>query len=292
MRTLVFSAVTVLALAVAGASRPASTATTATKAVRITATGFNPASVTIKTGDAVKWTNNDTKNHQVVANNGTFASPTIAPGHSYAHTFNTAGTFRYHDALHPSLTGRVVVTGPPPAVSIGAAAPILVFGQSTHISGAISSKKAGETVTIWAQPYGQGSAAQIASLLTTTGGAWDLVVKPTLLSTYEAHWKAAISQKVSLQMRPNVLLTVGKRYWFIKVKTNHSLQGRKVYLQRFTRFQQWVKFKRVILNQSSGKLIAAPRLKHGRYTLRVFMSYNQAGAGYLDGFSRTVVLRR
>ncbi len=289
MRTLVFMAVTVLALAVAGASKPAATVT---KGVKITASGFSPTSVTIKTGDAVKWTNRDTKNHQVVANNGTFASPTIAPGHSWTHTFNTAGTFRYHDALHPSLTGRVVVTGPPPAVSIGALAPILVFGQSTHISGTISSKAVGQTVTIWAQPYGQGSAVEIASLLTTTGGAWDLVVKPTLLTTYEAHWKTAVSQKVSLQMRPNILLTVGKRYWFIKVKTNHSLKGRKVYLQRFSRFQQWVKFKRVILNQSSGRLIAAPRLTHGRHTLRVFMSFNQAGAGYLDGYSRTVVVRR
>jgi plastocyanin len=289
MRTLVFTAVTVLALAVAGASRPAATAT---KTVRITASGFSPARVTIRTGDAVRWTNNDTKNHQVVANNGTFASPVIAPGRSFTHTFNTAGTFRYHDALHPSLTGRVVVTGPPPAVTIGAAAPILVFGQSTHISGIVSSKKAGEIVTVWAQPYGQGSPVQIASLLTTTGGAWDLAVRPMLLTTYEAHWKAAVSQKVSLQMRPNVLLTVGKRYWYVKVKTNRSLQGRKVYLQKLTRFHQWVKFKRVLLNQSSGKLISAPRLKHGRYTLRVFMSYNQAGAGYLDGYSRTVVIRR
>ena len=39
MRTLVFTAVTVLALAVAGASRPAATVT---KTVRITASGFNP----------------------------------------------------------------------------------------------------------------------------------------------------------------------------------------------------------------------------------------------------------
>jgi plastocyanin len=289
MRTLVFTAVTVLALAVAGASRPAATAT---KTVRITASGFSPAGVTIKTGDAVKWTNNDTKNHQVVANNGTFASPTIAPGHSYTRTFNTAGTYRYHDALHPSLTGRVVVTGPPPAVSIGAAAPILVYGQSTHVSGTVSNQKAGEIVTVWAQPYGQGSPVQVASLLTTTGGAWDLIVKPALLTTYEAHWKNAVSQKVSLAVQPNVLFTVGKRYWFVKVKANHSLEGRKVYLQKFTRFHEWVKFKRVILNDSSSRLMTAPRLKHGRYTLRVFMSYNQVGPGYLSGYSRAIVARR
>ena len=115
MRSFVFAAVTVLALALAGASRPAATVT---KSVKITATGFSPASVTIATGSAVKWTNSDTKDHQVVANNGAFASPIIKPGRTYSHTFNTSGTYRYHDALHPALTGRVIVTGPPPAVTI------------------------------------------------------------------------------------------------------------------------------------------------------------------------------
>jgi plastocyanin len=288
MRIAVLSAVAVLALAVTGASQPASTAT---KAVRISATAFSPANVTINTGDAVRWTNRDTKNHQVVANNGAFASPTIAPGKTYTHVFNTAGTFRYHDALHPSLTGRVVVNGPPPAVTIGATLPILTYGQATHISGAVSSKKTGETVTLWAQPYGQASPVQLATVLTAAGGVWDFVVKPTLLTTYEAHWKAAISAKVALQMRPNVLFSASKGMGFVKVKSNHSLQGRKVFVQRFTRFGQWVKMKRVILGRSSQRLFYL-RLPRGTYTLRVFMSYNQAGAGYLDGFSRTVTYKR
>jgi plastocyanin len=288
MRIVVLSAVAVLALAVTGASQPASTAT---KAVRITATAFSPSSVTINTGDAVKWTNRDTKNHQVVANTGAFASPTIAPGKSYTHVFNTAGTFRYHDALHPSLTGRVIVKGPPPAVTIGAAAPILTYGQATHISGAVSNKKAGETVTVYAQPFGQASPVQIATLLTTTGGVWDIVVKPTLLTSYEAHWKTLVSAKISLAMRPNVLFSASKGMGFAKVKTNHSLQGRKLYVQRFTRFGQWVKMKRVILGRSSQRLFYL-RLPRGTYTLRLFMSYNQVGAGYLDGFSRTVTYRR
>src|SRR6186997_3043751 len=111
MRTVVLVAAVVLGLAVTGASQ-------ATKAVAIRATGFGPATVTIATGDAVKWTNRDTKNHQVVANNGSFASAAIKPGKTYTHTFNTAGTFGYRDALHPSLTGKVVVKGPAPAVTI------------------------------------------------------------------------------------------------------------------------------------------------------------------------------
>jgi plastocyanin len=288
MRILVLSTAAVLALAVTGSSQPA---VTATKAVKITATAFSPATVTINTGDAVKWTNSDTKTHQVVANNGAFASPLIAAGKTYTHTFTTAGTYSYHDALYPSLKGKIVVKGLPPAVTIGAALPILIYGQSTHVSGAVSSLKSGETVTVFAQPYGQASPVLIATLLTTTNGVWDVVVKPTLLTTYEAHWKTAVSAKISLSMRPDVLFSASHGMGSVKVKADHSLQGRKLYVQRFTRFGQWVKMKSVILGASSSRLFYL-KLPRGLYTLRIFMSYNQVGAGYLDGYSRTIAYRR
>jgi plastocyanin len=288
MRTVVLAAVAVLALAVTGASQPASQAT---KAVAIKSTGFSPKSVTIATGDAVKWTNRDTKNHQVVANNGSFASAAIKPGKSYTHTFNTAGTFGYRDALHPSLTGKVVVKGPPPAVTIGTATPIIDYGQSTHVSGAVSSGKAGETVTVWAQPYGTVSPVQVATLMTAANGVWDISVKPALLTTYFARWKSLASQPVGVQVRPAIVLGVAKRVASVKVKADRSLRGKKVYLQKFTRFHEWVKVRSVVLGDGSAK-----RFRHGlrpgyRYAVRVFMSLNQAGAGYLDGYSRTVVVK-
>jgi plastocyanin len=288
MRTVVLAVVAVLALAVTGASQPASQAT---KAVAIKSTGFSPKSVTIATGDAVKWTNRDTKNHQVVANNGSFASAAIKPGKSYTHTFNTAGTFGYRDALHPSLTGKVVVKGPPPAVTIGTATPIIDYGQSTHVSGAVSSAKAGETVTVWAQPYGTVSPVQVATLMTAANGVWDLSVKPSLLTTYFARWKSLASQPVGVQVRPAIVLGVAKRFASVKVKADRSLKGKKVYLQKFSRFHEWVKVRSVVLGNGSAK-----RFKHGlrpgyRYAVRVFMSLNQAGAGYLDGYSRTVVVK-
>jgi plastocyanin len=288
MRTVVLAAVAALALAVTGASQPASLVT---KTVSITATAFSPTSRTIATTDAIKWTNKDTKNHQVVANNGSFASPTIAPGKTYTHTFNTAGTFNYHDALHPSLTGKIIVTGPPPAVTIGAAVPILDYGQSTHISGVVSSKKAGETVTVFAQPYGQASQVQIATLLTGTSGVWDLIVKPTLLTNYQAHWKATVSAQVGVQLRPSIAFSAYKRWGSLKVKADRSLEGKKAYLQKFTRFHQWVKVRSVILGSNSQKRFMLELPGGRRYAVRIFMSLNQIGAGYLDGFSRTVVVK-
>lgn len=284
MRTAVLAAVAALALVVTGASLPASQTT---KTVSITATAFSPTSRTIATGDAIKWTNTDNKNHQVIANNGSFASGTIAPGKSYTHTFGTAGTFKYHDALHPALTGKIVVNGPPPAVTIGTTAPLITYGQSTSLSGAVSSKKAGETVSIYGQPYGQVSPVKLADVLTSTNGAWAYPVKPTLLTYYTAHWKNLVSQQVGVQMRPAIMFSTNKRFGSVVVKTDRSLQGKKVYLQKFTRFQQWVKIKGVILGRASRAYFRL-RLPAGRYQLRIFMSYNQIGAGYLDGFSRVV----
>jgi plastocyanin len=288
MRSFVFAMVTALALAVAGAS---SSASVATKGVSIKATGFSPATVTIATADAVKWTNRDTKDHQVVANNGAFASPIIHPGKSYSHTFNTAGTFRYHDALHPALTGKVVVSGAPPAVTIGAWVPILTYGESTHVSGIVTTKKSGETVTVWAQQVGQASPVLIATLLTGTNGAWDLTIKPTILTTYQARWKTTSSLTVSVNVRPFIHFAAAHRYGFVKVRTASSLEGKSVFIQRFTRFHQWVTMRRVILGHNSSKLFHI-KLKRGRYLLRAFFPAKQAGPGYLDALSPTVKYRR
>jgi hypothetical protein len=69
------------------------------------------------------------------------------------------------------------------------------------------------------------------------------------------------------------------------------MAGRKVYIQRFTRFHEWVKIHKVILGSSSGKRFRL-RLAPGRYLLRAYITVNQAGAGYLDGESRTVSVHR
>ena len=262
MRTAVLVAVAALALTITGASQPASTVT---KTVSITATAFSPNSRTIATTDAIKWTNNDTK--------------------------NTAGTFRYHDALYPSHTGKIVVNGPPPAITIGASVPILDYGQSTHISGVVSSHKAGETVTVYAQPYGQASPTLIATLLSGTSGVWDVVVKPTLLTTYQAHWKSTVSQQIGVQLRPAVTFSAAKRWGSVKIKADRSLAGKKAYLQKFTRFHQWVKVRSVVLGPTSSKRFLLELPAGHRYAVRIFMSLNQIGAGYLDGFSSTVVAK-
>jgi plastocyanin len=70
-----------------------------TVAVAITKVGFVPKQVSIQTGDAVKWTNNDTVNHQVVSQAAGLASPILKPDDTFTFTFEKAGRFTVVDAL-------------------------------------------------------------------------------------------------------------------------------------------------------------------------------------------------
>ena len=67
------------------------------------------------------------------------------------------------------------------------------------------------------------------------------MVKPTLLTNYQAHWKTTVSQQIGVQLRPAVVFGADKRYGSVKVKADRSLPGKKTYLQKFTRFHEWVK---------------------------------------------------
>jgi plastocyanin len=277
-----------LALAAAVAAPSASPATTT---VKITRTAFVPQKVTIKTGNAVRWTNADTINHQVVSNNGTFVSPVLGPGKSYTFKFNAAGTYRYHDGLHPSLTGTIVVTGPPPAVSIGASLPIIVYGQTVTLSGVVSTHQAGQSVALYAQPYPQGSLAQITTVLTGAGGVWSYIVKPTILTSFQARWKGNASQVISVGVQPKIAFSKGRVRFATRVTAATSYAGHSVYVQRLSRFGEWVKVAKIKLGKRSGRYFTL-RLPRGVSRLRVFMTVNQAGPGYLAGYSRVLTVRR
>src|SRR5687767_10908980 len=122
------------AVCVLGAGGYAFAAGLATKTVNIRPTGFQPRTVTVNGGDTVVWRNTDTVNRQVVANNGSFASPILAPNRTFTRPMSTPGLYRYHDTLKPAQTGAVRVVGPAPSVSTGVTPPIVVAGSSVRIS--------------------------------------------------------------------------------------------------------------------------------------------------------------
>ena len=77
------------------------------QAVSIANFAFSPADVSVKVGDSVTWTNNDTVPHTVTF--ASFASQELAPGATYTHKFDTAGSFDYKCSIHPNMTAKVTV---------------------------------------------------------------------------------------------------------------------------------------------------------------------------------------
>jgi plastocyanin len=81
-------------------------------AVSISNFAFVPATITVKVGTRVTWTNRQTGiQHTVTANNGSFASGDLSTGSSFSYVFTKPGTYAYHCAIHPFMTGTVIVTG-------------------------------------------------------------------------------------------------------------------------------------------------------------------------------------
>ena len=70
---------------------------------------YQPDPVPVAAGDAVEWTNQDSMQHTVTADDGTFDSGAVAKNETFTQTFPTQGEVPYHCDFHPGMTGSVVV---------------------------------------------------------------------------------------------------------------------------------------------------------------------------------------
>lgn len=82
-----------------------------TETVEIINFAFRPASIRVKKGTKVTWMQKDNTPHTVTSTNptGLFDSGTLSQNQQFAFTFDHPGTVEYHCALHPSMTGKVIV---------------------------------------------------------------------------------------------------------------------------------------------------------------------------------------
>ena len=82
-------------------------------AVEISNFAFSPATLNIKVGTTVTWTNRDSARHDVVADDESPDAPSselLGRGESYSFTFNKAGTYSYYCTPHPNMQAKVIVT--------------------------------------------------------------------------------------------------------------------------------------------------------------------------------------
>ena len=79
--------------------------------VRIEGYKFQPAEVTIRVGDSVRWTNDEKRtSHSVLfPREGGLESERMFPQESWQRRFEKPGRYDYHCGPHPEMKGVVVV---------------------------------------------------------------------------------------------------------------------------------------------------------------------------------------
>jgi plastocyanin len=71
---------------------------------------FDPPVLTVKAGTTVTWVNADDIPHVVSEKDGKFRSSALDTDDTFSQAFPAAGTIEYFCAIHPHMTGKIVVT--------------------------------------------------------------------------------------------------------------------------------------------------------------------------------------
>jgi plastocyanin len=290
MRRALIVLMTVVGLVVA------SPAMADTKTVQITRNAFVPARISVAAGDTVTWRNVDSRTHQVVANNGSFASLALKTNETFSQTFTTPGTVGYHDA-DSTARGSVLVTAvtPPPTatVTLTSDRTSVIYNGAVVLRGNVSTGVSGETVALNTQQAGDVKVAQaVDTTQTGPGGAFMFTVHPNIRTSYEAAFKLATSQPVTVYVAPRITLTRSANGIFHTTAiSDQSYRGHFVLLQQRRGFGAWVTVRKIFLGSRDSASFRM-RFRHGRTFVRIWMTAPQAGFGYIAGHSGAWLVRR
>jgi plastocyanin len=77
--------------------------------VKIDNFSFTPATLTVKVGTQITWTNADDIPHTVVSADQAFKSKALDTDGKFTFTADKPGTYSYFCSIHPKMTGKVIV---------------------------------------------------------------------------------------------------------------------------------------------------------------------------------------
>ena len=95
------------------ASQESSKDSSANIQIVMKAIAFSPLEQTVHPGDTVEWKNEDIVAHTVTADDGSFDSGLIQPGHSWKLTLKSAASIAYHCTPHPNMKAKLIEVGAP-----------------------------------------------------------------------------------------------------------------------------------------------------------------------------------
>jgi plastocyanin len=260
--------------------------------IKITSAGFTPADVSIQSGDSVNWTNSDAVRHEVAVN-GTSCKLSLEPAQSSSCTFPSPGTFPYNDptASGSGFHGTVSVAANSRSVTLASSRKVGIFGDAMALSGTVSSKAAGQHVTVTAKPAT--GPAYSYDVVTAANGTWTLQVQPRARTTYQATWDTATSSPLTVDLRPRLTFQkVGRHQYLVVVLAAHSMAGKRLDIARRIG-GRYVVYRHATITsiaRTSTTSVAyfVTFVRPGTH-LRAFLPKSQVGAEYLDGHSNFVV---
>jgi plastocyanin len=116
MRRALLAAVVVAALAGCGGDDSGGTAgssqacASGAVVIKMANIKFDPAKATARAGQKICWTNEDTVDHNAVANSGAaFKSELFGKGKTFTTAVDKPGTVTYECTIHPGMTGEITV---------------------------------------------------------------------------------------------------------------------------------------------------------------------------------------
>jgi hypothetical protein len=166
----------------------------------------------------------------------------------------------------------------------------VLYGHSTTLSGRLWNGRAGESIVVREWLYGASSPRTLATVRTGAHGTWSIKVSPLEQTTYQAMWgtlHASARERVGVAPVVSLSRLTGHRV-MTHVTVGRRMAGRTVKLQRLVSPGVWRTVEQASLNKS-GSAVFAVSLPAS--TLRVALSVNEAGPGYLAGFSRSIRYR-
>lgn len=196
------------------------------------------------------------------------------------------------------LATAVVVAAPvsaakPSGATIVASKPSIVYGQSVTLSGTVGNQQAGEQVIVMAEPYGAASFLPVATVDSSTGGAWSYVASPTVQTAYEAQWLTSTSRAIAVKVSPELTLAKGsvahgRGTFTVSAKADRSFAGKFVLVQRLTANGP-MQLKKVVLGSGSTATFTI-RVQRGKSRLRAVMPTSQTQPGYVAARSATLTI--
>ncbi|MGZ6671783.1 MAG: cupredoxin domain-containing protein [Solirubrobacteraceae bacterium] len=93
-----------------GSASTAAASSSGGVAIKMQNIAFDPKSVTVKVGQKVTWTNDDSVDHNVTSQSGeSIKSDNFGKGGTFSFTPTKAGTINYVCTIHPGMTATLTV---------------------------------------------------------------------------------------------------------------------------------------------------------------------------------------